>query len=492
MLYGGATTGTRRNIVGILDMSKEVGRLGDLSEWNDEGRRIAAHNSSQITDFHLSRIDEPQLLDDKRSETLARAVLNRVVSLNVEGRAEAARDAFDPAHAPFIPIMEAGQAQGLSCVSVLGRSEYLVLQGTSYSERKTWHVVNGHAHPFDEPLRAFSWSRNRLHFVMAHEDGTITIRRSLSDKPSDTIPAPPASSLVPSGLSQRLADRWETPSLPLAISRIAVSNDGHTVLVTDDIHGIHLYRKSSTTWSFDLLYPSLRDGLDLENEIDAMLTEEEEDPDYRFSPFLDMLHSALSPDGRFAAFGTQDQGHYIADLSLPKAKQIISQIGHLSEYPHDAVFDDSSERVALNSCHFYNGATVACRIEDCKGKNTPPYEVAPFATAINEYLRVYASAWLPRHLANRGSEGFLLAGAGFASCCSLEGQTLWEVDFGSSAGAIDICPEGEQIALASHSGILHVFDAKREETAPFITHFRAPHEIGRWMFWHEIGSPIYW
>ena len=473
-------------------MSNKATRIGDLSEWNDEGRRIAAHNSSQITDFHLGRIDEPRLLGDDRSETLARAVLDRVINLNAAGRAEAARDTFDPAHAPFIPIMEAGRAQGLSCVSVLGRSEYLVLQGTSHSERKTWHVKDGHAHSFEEPLRAFSWSRNRLHFVIAHDDGTVTIRRSLSDKPSETIPSPPASSLVPTGLSRRLAEKWETPSMPLAISRIAVSDDGGTVLATDDAHGILLYRKSNAAWSFDLLYPSLRDGLDLESEMDEMLAEEQDDPEYRFSPFLDMLHSALSPDGRFAAFGTQDQGHYIVDLSLPRARQVISQIGHMSEYPHDAVFDDLSERVALNACHFYNGGTLACRIEDCRGKSTPPYELAPFATMINMYHRVYASAWLPKGLSSQGKEGFLLAGSGYASCCSMEGQTLWEVDFGSSAGAVDICPEVGQIALASYSGMLHVFDPRQDETAPFVTHFRAPHELKRWIFWHEIGKPICW
>jgi len=271
-----------------------------------------------------------------------------------------------------------------------------------------------------------------------------------------------------------------------------VSNDGHTVLATDDDHGILLYRKSGSTWSFDLLYPSLRDGLDLESEIDDILAEEEEDPGYNFSLFLDMLHSGLSPDGRFAAFGTQGQGHYIADLSLPTAKQIISHIGPLSEYPHNAVFDDTSERVALNSCHFYNGTTMTCRIEDCRGKSTLPYEIAPFTTTINNYLRVYASAWLPKHLSSCGNEGFLLAGAGFASCCSLEGQTIWEVDFGSSAGSIDVCPECEEIVLASSSGMLHIFDSKSQETAPFITHFRAPHETGRWIFWHEIGRPIYW
>ena len=162
-----------------LDMPNNVVRLDDLSKWNDEGRLIAAHNSSQITEFHLGLIDAPQLLVDNRSEMLARTVLNRVIDLNIDGRSEAARDAFDPSHAPFVPIMEAGQAQGLSCVSVLGHSEYLVLQGTSYSERKTWHIANGDAYPLGEALRAFAWSRNRQHFVIAHEDGTITIRRSL-------------------------------------------------------------------------------------------------------------------------------------------------------------------------------------------------------------------------------------------------------------------------------------------------------------------------
>ena len=456
--------------------------MSELDQWNTLGRNVARRNSEQITAFHEGRIDRPNLVEDTRNPDLAQAVLAEVVALNASGRGAEARDFFDPAHAPFIPELEKG-GRGLKGCAILGEDDFLVQQGTPWQQTTTWRISNNRFHKV-ENVAGFAWSRNRAHFVTLYRNGSMTIGTSFDSDVARLLPAPTQDDFVPKGLPDSERSNFKVHD-GSAIQDIAISDDGRKVLLTDADRGVLLLNDIGESWETHLLYPSLE--LDLRDHLEDWFGEMD-DP---YSPAFDMLHSALSPDGAFAALGTQDVGHYIVDISA--SPELYAKLGHLSEYPHHAVFSDDSQVVAFNSCHFYNGATFASRIGDVKGMTTDPCEQASVQTLLNAYLRVYAAGFVPAAMTpNDESGAFLLAGSGFAACVTPNGKLLWEVGFGSSAGDVDVCPNTGRVLLASYSGMLHLFDPKQSQDVPILEGYNVPKELKRWVFWDRLARPLIW
>lgn len=455
----------------------------ELFNWNEIGRSISNRNSQQIGDYHEGRVDEPSLVEDPRTPEMAEAVLAEVVRLNAEGRAAEARSLFDPAHAPFVPALEKG-GRGLGFCAILGPDEFIVNQGTLYSNRTTWHI-KGDRIAQAETLAAFAWSRTRKHFVTVRPDGVISTHDSYGAKPNDVIPALPGSAFLPADLPRELDNKMDTPGDDAEYTHLAISDDGRKILLCDCKRGIALLRKTSTGWMVQLLYPSTALGLK-----ERLLSHGDDDGDFWID--LDMLHGAMSPDGCYAALGTQDDGHFLVDLDAPGAPSLHAKLGYLSEYPHDACFSSDSRFAAFNSCHFYNGITFVSDIAAVQGLSTEPYDRHPEQHVVNSYLRVYASGYLPASMANDNNGAFLLAGSSFATCVTPSGKVLWELGFGSSAAGVDVCPETGRVLIASYSGILHLLDPSRVQDPPIFPGYRAPQELRRWLFWDRLEQPLIW
>lgn len=456
--------------------------MSDLDDWNRLGRDTVRHNSEQITAFHEGQKDRPDLKTDPRTPELAQRVLDQVIALNDAGRGTEARASFDPAHAPFIAELEKG-GRGLKFCAILGEDEFLVQQGTAWQETTTWRI-SGERITKVENVAGFAWSRNRAHFVTLYKNGGLTVGTSFDADVAQLLPHPAATDFVPHGLTEEQRAQY-TIVETAAVTDLAVSDDGQSVLITDEARGVLLLRNTGDGWERRLLYPSLELGLaeDLQNWFI-----EESDP---YRPFLDMLHAALSPDGRFVALGTQDAGHHVLDVSDEPRR--YAKLGHLSEYPHYAWFSDDSKVVAFNSCHFYNGATFASELLAIEGIETEPYEQHQKQTLLNPYLRVYAAGFLPASMTSDCESGaFLLAGSGFASCVTPGGDLLWELGFGSSAGGVDICPKTGRVLLASFSGMLHLFDPARTQEIPIHDGYKVPEELRRWVFWDRLRRPLIW
>lgn len=453
-----------------------------FSDWNRLGRSVARHNATQLEGFHEGRIDEPSMQEDTRPPELAEAVLAEVVRLNAEGQGSKARDHFDPAYAPFVAQLQKG-GRGLKFCAILGEDEFLVNQGTSHAKRTTWHI-KGERITEAETLSGFAWSRNRQHFLAVDTSGRITLSPAYGAVPTDIISPLTGAAFIPTGMPEALRERYQPPVDKGSYSHLTVSDDGRKILLCDDERGICLLRKTAADWQPELLYPSIKLGL-------AEQMADLEDGE-TFSVHLDMSHSALSPDGRYAAFGTQDDGHYLIDLDTPGGSDLHAKLGYLSEYPHDACFSDDSAFVTFNSCHFYNGVTFASNIAETKGLDTPPYEEHPAQKVVNTYLRVYASAYLPQSMTGEPSGAFLLAGSGIATCVTAEGKVLWELEFGSSAGSVDVCPKTGRILISSYSGMLHLLDPAKRQQPPLAISYKPPLETHRWLFWERLERPVVW
>lgn len=452
-----------------------------IPEWNAQGREAALYNTGQLTALHSGQTDAVNLINDPRRAEMAEAVLAQVIHLNATGQGSAARKRFDPAHGLFAARMK--DSRGLKFCAILGPDRFLVQQGATYEPNTTWLIEAGRI-ARAAPLHAFAWSRNRKHFLAVHPDGGLTVSPGYGLPPSETIPALRGTAFVPKGMPPALALRFETPDDTPAYSHIAISDDGETILLADEERGVMLLRKS----------PWGRKPTGIDPYTSRFIEEMQSGSDdvERYDPSLAMLHAALSPDGHFAALGVQNGCHHLMDLRGSGALESHAMMGNLSEYPHDACFSDDGQTVALNSCHLYHGCTFASDMATIRGLTTEAYETHPTQTIINEYLRVYASGWLPPAMTGAGSGAFLLAGDGVATAVTAKGKVIWELLFGGSAGGLDICPETGRILLASASGILHLLDPAAPQDPIITAGFNAPTERGRWIFWDSLAAPVIW
>ncbi|TQV83199.1 WD40 repeat domain-containing protein [Denitrobaculum tricleocarpae] len=455
----------------------------DTSSWNGIGRRVALHNLAELKAVHEDAKPAPSFMEDTRSPELAETVLQKVVSLNAEGRSGEVRRQYDPAHAPFIPELEMG-GRGLSQCAILGPDEFLVCQGTPFSEMTTWHIKDGSIEVCD-PLQGFTWSRNRKFFLSIQHDGRLIVSRGFGETPLVSIPSVPGSAFIPEGLTEELRLRLEFPHDSATYTHISISDDGEKILLADFYRGVILLSKRQSDWTHQLLFPSLTFGLEEQMREDLLADE-------KFRPFLDMLHAALSPDGRFAAFGTQTSGHHVVCLDDLETPTFLAELGTYSDYPHDVCFSDDSLFLATNSCSFYNGVTYVTKLTDIEDRSDKKERASGEDVILNDYLRVYASGYLPLSMTAEETGAFLLAGAGFAACVTPDRKLLWEVEFGSSAGDVDVCPSTGRVLIASYSGMLHLFDPSKRQEVPIFAGYQAPLEERRWLFWDRLERPIVW
>ena len=455
----------------------------DLSKWNEIGRKVATHDCAELEAFHKGKSKEPKLSEDTRDSAMAEAVLNEVIALNLAGRGNEARSKFDPAHTPFIPELEKG-GRGLTCCAILGQEDYLIQQGTTYQEGTTWRIVGDKVHEVSD-IATFAWSRNRLFFAVAYRDGSFAVGTHFGDPKAERIPAIPGSAFVPNDLPDDCSAKFAVPTNNHAYSRISISDDGTKLLLCDEERGVMLLVRAKSEWQCRLLFPSFELG------VEEQMREFWEDDD-DFTPFFDMIHAALSPDGRFVALGTQDDRHHLLSLTEDGQSSVFAHLGYLSEYPHNACFSNDSKSVALNSCHFYNGVTFASELDVVRGLTTEPYEQHALQCVLNDYLRVYASGYLPSSMSGYKEGAFLLAGSGFAACVAHDGKLIWELGFGSSAGAVDVCQSTGLVLIASYSGMLHILDPSQKQSPAIFSGYNVPKEISRWVFWDRLENPIAW
>lgn len=292
--------------------------LPDISKWNEIGRQVAKHDCAELEAFHQGKSEQPKLSQDTRDPAMAEAVLQRVISLNREGRGHEARDIFDPAHAPFITELEKG-GRGLTCCAILGPEDYLVQQGTTYQDNTTWRVKGDRITEIPD-VSTFSWSRNRKFFAVAHRDGSFAVGSQFCDPQAEQIPAIPGSAFVPKGLPDDCVAKFAVPADSHAYSRISISDDGTKVLLCDEERGVMLLAKVKSEWQCRLLFPSVELG------VEEQMREFWEDDDF-FTPFFDMIHAALSPDGSCVALGTQDDGHHLLSLTEDGRYTFFAHLG---------------------------------------------------------------------------------------------------------------------------------------------------------------------
>jgi hypothetical protein len=450
--------------------------LETLSEkWNRVGRGHAKEVQERLAAFHSGDIEDPQLPSDPRDEALARLVLDGVTHLNATGRWREARRLFDPAHEPFIYQMD---NQGLPFVVALGSDAALFRRGSSYQAGHLWHVAGEHLTPLPEFLAA-AVSPDRKMLALAHADG-VSIFQGWQGPEVAWFPWPAAKDMVPAWVPGQLRTKYTVESPSNNLEYLSVSNSGNRIAIAF-ASGVMVATAVDGKISWRLVLP--RHDEPSEWHLEELSKGDE------IGFHGDMIHLAMTGDGSFLACGAQDEGHYIFAVDSGGNTQLWAKLGHASEYPHNACFSDDGAWVALNSCHFYGGATIAANVAAVKDVTTQPYDEDPRTPVINPYLRVYASAWLPGQALPTDTPAFALAGASCLTIVGVDGKVVSELIFGSSASSVDYCPESQTLVLGSYSGFLHFL--KPAEVDPTGLGWRPPLETKRWCFFKDL-PPLQW
>ena len=440
-----------------------------IATWNAQGRAFIAELNSLITDMNEGRDTPKEWPEEPRGEDAAWAI---IAAVEAGGRAASwAEDApiADRAHEPLVPLFD-GRCQNLRCVVILGQDEFLVCPGTAWQPGTSLHLKGGSISERPEILGA-SASRSHDLLLIATEQGFSV---------STGLDAPAL---------RRFA--WPESVAPLALDQLYLAEDGLTIAFANSEHAVWLgqWVDGGALWTCAYPTPAFMEEIRGEDEDDDEAEDEAEDGDDM--PWSDsMLHCALSPDGRFIAYGSQCFGHFLDVIEGPGVVRRWADIGRSSEYPHDACFSDDSAYAAFNSCHFYRGATVGVRVDAVEGAETEEYGEDPLVTDLDDRLRVYASTWLPQ-VGDTGHGGFALAGASYLDVPAPDGTMLATLYFGSSASSIDYCPKTGQLAVASYSGFLHLYDPRRAAAPGSVIGYKPFHERYRWVIWQD-RAPFRW
>jgi len=115
---------------------------------------------------------------------------------------------------------------------------------------------------------------------------------------------------MPQGMPPEYQKRYATPKGDYSVARVSISDDGtRIVFFAFEPHAYFLLSKGPDGWMPHLLYPSV--DWNLLNHMDESFAEGDSD----YGPiYYDMGHIAISPDGRFVAFGKQSAGHFISEI----------------------------------------------------------------------------------------------------------------------------------------------------------------------------------
>lgn len=369
--------------------------------------------------------------DDVRTEALAAQVVDVVREANAAGQWQQLRHRFPVAHRPFISFLEA-QARGVNSVVWIAEDRVVARLGSGWDPDATMQfTTDGDAAivaGIDAVGRCGNW------FALTR-GGQIELVEEWGSPPALRLPMPSGIEGVPETAGVAV----EPPERPW-LEAITPLPDGSGALVV--LHeGVFL----STSDGIRRVFPEPL-------SIGAELEQVAEEGDGTFTPYYDMIHAALSPDGSMVACGGQDSQH----LLLSREGVCLARFGPVhSSYPHHACFSPNGALACFNSCHFYGGVTVGATVETLRGMALAEYDDDPRLRILDEGMRVYASTWF--------DDAFVFGDAyGHIRAIRPDGTEKWHHFVGSTVEAISPSPDGKLLAVGTAAGFLVFLEVEPE------------------------------
>ena len=398
---------------------------------------------------------------EPRVSHLIGEALKAVRTANSSGDLEGLRDQWPPAHAPFVPLLEAN-GQSIPVVCLLDDGSILARIGAPWEDGRTVRISGADVEPLPE-IGMFGQCPNRRYFAVAGTENVV-VRDGWQGDVISTCPWPTGLEGLPEDLH---CVPFDTP--PVA-TRLIPFPDGQRVLLVS-VSGIFVL---SATGAVRLL----PDEKDIEEYAEWA---PDEYPEGIPVPGLSMEHGTVSKSGRFIATGSQDRVHFIFDSEL----NLVGEVGPMSEYPHYALFSSDDSVIALNSCHFYNGKTRCVATDLLPGLEIPGWEEDPRAPVIDDVARVYAGV-------ARDDEFIIGDAFGYVRAFSVDGDFRWEVFIGSSICDIDLATDSGTLVVSTYAGFISVIDLDVGKQPDHQIGIGGHAERYRWLFWKDEERPLRW
>ncbi len=403
--------------------------------------------------------DEPQ---DPR-QPLASQVIEAVRAANEAGSIDGLRDRFPPAHRPFVEVLQEN-GQSLPVVFLLDDGRILLRVGAPYEPGYVAAISGNDVSRLPEDVITIGRSPNRKTFAKATQSG-VTLLHGWDGPVTATLPWPTGTEGVPPPFEAEGIEGCPT------VTELIPYDSGDRALLVSPAGVFVLETKRVVR-----LLPTQDE---LREHFEWL---QKEHPEDSLSYDLDMDHGALSPDGRWIACGHQSSVHYVFDANT---YEVAASIGNLSEYPHYSLFSSSSEVVALNSCHFYNGKTLGVPLRLLPGLTTEAYEVDERLVQLEDGSRVYAGVC-------RGDEFIIGDASGYLRAFDTSGTPRWQHFIGSSMGTIDVSADSKTLVATTYAGFLSIIDMDTGKPDPFAIGTSDHRERRRWLFWKKEPKPLIW
>ncbi|WP_019998993.1 WD40 repeat domain-containing protein [Aureimonas ureilytica] len=456
------------------------GRSG-FEDWNAIGRTENLAVCRALDDvIDAEGETDIDLSVDSRSQGLASAVLDEVVALNAAGRWRDARKRFDPAYRPFRRQIE---DVGLRTVSLLGPDRFLLR--------------------FDEGVLLIDEENADL------LDDIVTFARSADRRWLALVI--PSGIVVTTDLDGPAAATWNWPQdVPVDASdlrSVAIADDGRRLVIAGDEIGIWLCRDGA--WTALAPRPGVGDDDD-EDEADegseagereeAAVEREVEACEIGVSTYgarrarqggphrLDGSHVAISPDGRFVAYGWQDAwpGHYL-DRVEDEGPVPLARIDAVSDYPYSVHFSRDGRSLFANSRSGANGVTQ--RLDLAAFEERGEWVARP----VDEYLRGYSFCEIPGPSLGIEDGVVWIGGAGWSHAVRFSGGApVFTHFFGSAITGIDYDPACGRAVVISASGMVHVMEPFAEAEPGLERGYRPRRELYRLILWNSLDRVVRW
>ncbi|MEP3479086.1 MAG: WD40 repeat domain-containing protein [Fuerstiella sp.] len=394
---------------------------------------------------------------DPGLEHLADAAMAAVRRANKNGTFDELRSDWPVAHAPLIHLLE-NKAHSIPVLMLQDDGSIVARIGTEYQDGKVVHIKGDEVHDVDG-IESFGQCPNRRYVAIATENG-VQITDGWQGPEVCMCQWPTGLEDLPEGAT---AEALEAPPRPTQL--IPFPNGQRVLLVSDA--GIFVLSRGVAR----RLLPTVAD---LQEYID-------EEPDEPLSFYLSMQHGAVSPNGKWIAVGHQDSTHPIFNEDLEQ----IADIGNESSYPHFALFSRKSDTVVLNSCHFYNGVTLATPTSLFPGLKTGAYKNDERTPVVQSGARVYAGV-------HRDGEFIVGDADGYLRAFTKTGEETWQHFIGSTIGDIDISKDGKTLVVSTYAGFISIIKLDAGERPEFQIGTGQHAEQRRWLFWKNEDRPLIW